>query len=142
MISSSPFFQSASIQGPEPTGLFEMSSSFAPLNTFSGMTLFENSEMSARKGAHGSFRLMTTVKSSLAWMSSTASSAHFHGPLVSRARFRDHTASEALTMSPLENLAFFLRLNVHVRPSDDVDHFSARSGSKPSPLTFTRTSCW
>ena len=75
-------------------------------------------------------------------MSSTASSAHFHGPLVSRARFRDQTASLALTGSPLEKRAFFLRKNVHVRPSGDVVHFSARSGSKPSPLTFTRTSCW
>ncbi len=142
MTSSSPFFQSASIQAPEPTGLFEMSSSFAPLNTFSGRMLFEKSEISARNGAHGSFRLMTTVKSSLAWMSSTASRAHFQGPLVSRARLRDQTASAALTVSPFENLAFFLRKNVQVRPSAEFVHFSARSGSKPSPLTFTRTSCW
>ena len=61
MTSSSPFFQSTSMKGPEPTGLFAMSSSLAPLKTFSGRMLLENSEMSARNGAHGSFRLMTTV---------------------------------------------------------------------------------
>ena len=142
MTSSSPFFQSTSMKGPEPTGLLEMSSGFASLKTFSGRMLFEKREMSARKGAHGSLRLMTTVASSFAWMSSTASRAHFHGPLVSRARLSDHTTSLALTGSPFEKRAVFRKKKVHVRPSADVDHRSARSGSKPSPLTLTRASCW
>src|SRR6516225_6352580 len=117
------------MKGPEPSGLLEMSSGVADLKNFSGMTLFEKSEMSARKGAHASFRWMTTVLSSLAWMSSTASRAHCHGPLVSCARLRDQTTSLALTGSPLLKWAVFRRKKVHVRPSGDVVQRSARSGS-------------
>src|SRR5512145_317319 len=111
------------MKGPEPTGLLEMSSADAFLNAFSDRMLLEKSEMSARNGAHGSLREMTTVWSSLAAMSSTASRAHFQGPLVSRARLSDQTASAAVTGSPVENLAFFRSMKVHVRPSADVVHF-------------------
>ncbi len=99
------------------------------LTNGSGRMLFEKREMSARNGAHGSFRPITTVVSSLAWMSSTASSAHCQGPLVSCGRLSDHTASLALTGSPFEKRAVFRRKNVHVRPSADVSQRSARSGS-------------
>jgi hypothetical protein len=80
---SSPFRQSVIMNGPDPSGLFEVSSAFAFLNTFSGRMLLENSDTSDKNGAHGSFSVITSVWSSVAAMPCTASSAHCHGPSTS-----------------------------------------------------------
>src|SRR5579883_304708 len=93
------------MKGPDPTGLFEISSGLASRNILAGRMLLENSETSERNGAHGSLRVITSVWSSAAAMLCTASRAHFQGQSRSWARCRDQAASAAVTGSPVDHLA-------------------------------------